>query len=54
VDPDIDVSAKTVGDLRKATAWSANLAVTTPLGSDPQGTVRVSKANAAARVAPKP
>jgi hypothetical protein len=54
VDPDIEVSAKTVGDLRKVAAWRANLAVITPIGSDPQSPVRVSKANAATRVAPKP
>ena len=53
-DPDIEVSAKTVGDLRKVAAWRANLAVITPIGSDPQSPVRVSKANAATRVAPKP
>jgi hypothetical protein len=35
VDPEIDVSAKTVGDLRKVAAWPANLAVITPIGSDP-------------------
>jgi hypothetical protein len=39
--------------LRKVAAWPANLAVITPLGSDPQSTVRVSKANAATPVAPK-
>ena len=54
VDPDIEVSAKTVGDLRKVAAWRANLAVITPIGSDPQSAVRVSKANAATRVAQKP
>ena len=54
VDPEIEVSAKTVGDLRKVAAWPANLAVITPIGSDPQSTVRVSKANAATRFAPKP
>jgi hypothetical protein len=54
VEPEIEVSAKTVGDLRKVAAWPANLAVITPIGSDPQSTVRVSKANAATRVAPKP
>jgi hypothetical protein len=54
VDPEIEVSATTVGDLRKVAAWPANLAVVTPIGSDHQSTVRVSKANAATRVAPKP
>ena len=30
VNPDIELSAKTVGELRKATAWPETLAVTTP------------------------
>ena len=30
VEPDIEVSAKTVGELRKVTAWPETLAVTTP------------------------
>jgi hypothetical protein len=30
VEPDIGVSAKTVGELRKVTAWPEPLAVTTP------------------------
>jgi hypothetical protein len=34
VDPGIGVSAKTVGELRKVTAWPENLAVTTP--QDPE------------------
>jgi hypothetical protein len=54
VEPDIGVSANTVGDLRNVTAWPANLAVITPLGTDPNRIVRVSKANAATRVTPKP
>jgi hypothetical protein len=37
VETDIGVSAKTVGDLRKLTEWPANLAIITPLGSDPAG-----------------
>ena len=53
VDPEIEVSAKTVGDLRRVMEWPTNLAVIAPIGSDPQSTVRVSKANAATRVAPK-
>jgi hypothetical protein len=54
VEPDIGVSAKTVGDLRKVTAWPENLAITTPLERDPEGTVRVSKVSAATRTSPKP
>ena len=30
VDADIEVSAKTVGELRELTAWPENLAITTP------------------------
>ncbi len=30
VDPGIEVSAKTVGELRKVTNWPENLAITTP------------------------
>ena len=52
VDPDIEVSAKTVGDLRKVAAWPANLAVITPIGSDPQRPVRVSEEDDAERHEP--
>ncbi len=54
VEADIGVSAKTVGDLRKVTEWPTNLAIITPLGSEPQSAVKVSKANASKRVTPKP
>ena len=54
VDPDIGVSAKTVGDLRKVTSWPANLAVTTPTERSPEGTIKVSKASKPTRVSPKP
>jgi hypothetical protein len=53
VDADIGVSAKTVGELRKVTAWSENLAITTPQERHPESTVRVSKANVATRTSPK-
>ena len=54
MEPDIGVSAKTVGELRKVTAWPENLAITTPLKRDPQGTVKVNKASVATRTTPKP
>jgi hypothetical protein len=54
VEPDIEVSAKTVGDLRKVTAWPENLAITTPPDGHPESRVRVSKVSAATRVSPKP
>jgi hypothetical protein len=53
VDPDIAVSAKTVGELRKVTAWPENLAITTPPERGPESTIKVSKASVATRVSPK-
>jgi hypothetical protein len=50
VDRDIGVS---VGELRKLTAWPANLAITTPPETRPQSTIKVSKATVATRVSPK-
>jgi len=52
VDPDIAVSAKTVGDLRKVTTWPENLAIVTPRGQLKR-VVKVSKANVATRISPK-
>jgi hypothetical protein len=54
VDPEIGVSAKTVGELRKVTAWPVNLAITTPPELRPESTIKVSKATVATRVSPKP
>jgi hypothetical protein len=54
VDRGIGVSAKTVGELRKVTTWPGNLAITTPQERHPQSAVKVSKANVASRVSPKP
>jgi hypothetical protein len=53
VDPDIGVSAKTVGDLCKLSAWPENLVVTTPPRRDAGSAVKVSKASVAARTSPK-
>jgi hypothetical protein len=53
-DPGIGVSARTVGELRKVTAWPGNLAVATPQEPDLGNAVRVTAANVATRVAPKP
>jgi hypothetical protein len=52
VDPGIAVSARTVGELRKVTAWPENLAIVTPGQS--KGVVKVNRANVATRVSPKP
>ena len=54
VDPDIGVSAKTVAELRKLTAWPEHLAIATPLDPHPGSIVSVSKASVATRVVPKP
>ena len=53
VDSGIEVSAKTVGDLRKVTIWPDNLAITTPQHRYPESAIRVSKANVATRTSPK-
>jgi hypothetical protein len=53
VDPDVKVSARTVGELRKVAAWPENLAITTPGERRPESAVRVSKANVATRFSPK-
>jgi hypothetical protein len=52
-DRDIGVSAKTVGELRKVTAWPENLAITTPQERNPQSAVKVSKVSVATRFSPK-
>jgi hypothetical protein len=53
VEADIGVSPKTVGELRKMTAWPENLAITTPQQHDPGTAVKVSKASVATRFSPK-
>jgi hypothetical protein len=53
VDPDIAVSAKTVGELRTLATWPANAVVATPQERDPDSAVKVSKATVATRVSPK-
>jgi hypothetical protein len=53
VDADIEVTAKTVGELRKLTAWPENLAITTPQDGYAESGVRVSKVSVAARTSPK-
>jgi hypothetical protein len=54
VDKGIGVSAKTVGELRKVTAWPENLAITTPQERHPESTIKVSKASGPKRASPKP
>jgi hypothetical protein len=48
------VSAKTVGELRKVTTWSENLAITTPPERHSESAVKISKAGVATRTSPKP
>lgn len=48
-DPGIGVSATTVGELRKVTAWAENLVVSTPQERHPESAVKVSKASVATR-----
>jgi hypothetical protein len=45
VEAGIPVSAKTVGELRKATSWPENLVITTPQEHYPESVVKVSKAS---------
>jgi hypothetical protein len=52
-DPDLGVSAKSVGELRKLAAWPENLAVITAQDQDPENAVKVSKATVATRTSPK-
>jgi hypothetical protein len=53
VDSGIEISAKTVRELRKVTVWPENLAISTPQNHHPESAVRVSKANVATRTSPK-
>jgi hypothetical protein len=53
VEPDIEISAKTVGELRSVTIWPENLAILTPQERYPESAVRVGKANVVARTSPK-
>jgi hypothetical protein len=53
-DPNIGISAKTVGELRKVVAWPENLVITTPQDQHPESAVKVSKASVATRTSPKP
>jgi hypothetical protein len=54
LDPDVGVSVKTVGELRKVKSWSENLVITTPQERYPESVIKVTKASGATRVSPKP
>ncbi len=53
-DRDIGLSAKTVGELRKVTAWPENLVITTPQERDRDSAIKVARASVTTRLAPKP
>lgn len=53
VDPDIEVAAKTVGQLRAVTTWPGNLVITTPQERYPESVVKVSRVSIATRMSPK-
>jgi hypothetical protein len=53
-DPNVGVSAKTVGQLRKVAAWPENLAVAVRQEHLPESVVMVSKVSISTRYAPKP
>jgi hypothetical protein len=53
LEADIGASPKTVGELRKLTAWAENVVITTPQERDSDSAVKVSKASAPTRVSPK-
>jgi hypothetical protein len=53
-DPNIGVSATTVGQLRQMTAWPDNLVITTPQEVYAESVVRVTKVSLATRFSPKP
>ena len=53
-DPDVGVSARTVGELRSVSAWPENLVVTTPPDARRDSCVKISRHHHATRTAPKP
>jgi hypothetical protein len=53
VEAGIAVSAKTVGELRKATSWPENLVITTPQEHYPESVVKVSKASIVTHYPPR-
>lgn len=53
VGPGIDVSAESVGELRKMTAWPDNLVIVIPQARDTRSVVRITNATTATRTSPK-
>jgi hypothetical protein len=54
LDPDVGVSVRTVGELRRVTTWPDNLVITTPLQHYPESAVKITRVSVATRVSPKP
>ena len=52
-DPDIKMSAKTVGELRKMNAWPENLVITTPQERHSESVVKLSKASVTTHYPPR-
>jgi hypothetical protein len=52
-DPGSGVSAKTVGELRRAMAWPENAVITVPQERYPKSVVKVSKASVVTHYPPK-
>lgn len=53
VERGVEVSAKTVGDLRSMTSWPENAVLTVPQQHDPKSVVKVSKASVVTHYPPK-
>ena len=53
LDPDVGVSVRTVGELRKVTTWPENLVITTPQERYSESAVKISKVSATTRYPPK-
>ena len=53
IDPDVQLSARTVGELRGVSAWPDNLVVTTPPEAHRDSCVKISRQHHATRTAPK-
>jgi hypothetical protein len=52
-DPDVGVSVRTVGELRKVTTWPENLVITTPQERYPESAIKISKVSVTTRYPPK-
>ena len=53
LEPDVGVSVRTVGELRKVTTWPENLVITTPQERYSESAVKISKVGVATRYPPK-